>query len=547
MGRRVIKSIWNRDNLLDLNENFVELYKDVRNSYNISSGFISEAQNILENAKKYNLDNQDVKRQLDNIVLKSGDSNVEVAQARSIFSTLNARLDNEFQRLMDSEANANRAVIATSKRKFPMLTFIDDDGRTELKQKWEPILKEKKNKLTIALVTSWVDNKNSSVIQWDEIHRWKEEYGVEFVNHTHTHQHANNLTALQVEDELSQAKEILKREGLTHDIIVQPFGENTEDVRRISRDYAKANFGIKEFVNQTPFDTFDAKRISLADSFNNTWEDYKKALDEAIATNGWLVFKSHSQYTSFDSNQIELIKKIIDYARANGIVNVNLEEGLKYFGNLIDVGDYTARAKAGVHYYILDRDGKAHSNTNGKDFWSYKYNTVDFNTPVTFFEENSTSTTTIVSTASQPFPESQPGTLITFRGDSITLSYQLYFLSTNDQIYKRRWDEKTKNWTNFRKIVTDSVEYFTRHYTPSTKINPKSTYDVDISNTVLNELGFKSGDLVYGSPEKKLPENIMFNVIISSDNIITVRFVNVSDNDITIPATYFNFKISRVK
>lgn len=29
-------------------------------------------------------------------------------------------------------------------RKFPMLTFIDDDGRTELKQKWEPILKEKK-------------------------------------------------------------------------------------------------------------------------------------------------------------------------------------------------------------------------------------------------------------------------------------------------------------------------------------------------------------------------------------------------------------------
>lgn len=51
MGRRVIKSLWNRDNLLDLNENFIELYNDVRKSFNISAGFISEAQYVLSNAK----------------------------------------------------------------------------------------------------------------------------------------------------------------------------------------------------------------------------------------------------------------------------------------------------------------------------------------------------------------------------------------------------------------------------------------------------------------------------------------------------------------
>ena len=54
-----------------------------------------------------------------------------------------------------------------------MVTFIDDDGRTELKQKWEPILKEKKNKLTVALVTNWLETKQSTVLQWDEIHKWK--------------------------------------------------------------------------------------------------------------------------------------------------------------------------------------------------------------------------------------------------------------------------------------------------------------------------------------------------------------------------------------
>ncbi|OFR11156.1 hypothetical protein HMPREF2905_02380 [Staphylococcus sp. HMSC078E07] len=95
--------------------------------------------------------------------------------------------------------------------------------------------------------------------------------------------------------------------------------------------------------------------------------------------------------------------------------------------------------------------------------------------------------------------------------------------------------------------MTDNVEYFTRHYTSAIKINGNSTYDVDISNAVLTSLGFKAGDLIYGSPEIKLPDGVIYNVMIVTDNTITVRYANTTSSPINVNATNFNFKISRVK
>ena len=212
--------------MLNLNDNFIQLFKDIVDVQNTNSTFIFDAQRILNEAKKYNTSNVEVQRQLNDLIVESGNANAEVSQARNHYSVLNERLNSEFKRLMNSETQANRSIIATSKRKFPMMTFIDDDGRTEVLQKWEPILKEKGNKLTIPLITQWMDDpNNTSVITWDDVHRLKNTYGVEFVNHTHTHQHANSLTAKQVEEEFKEAKKVLQREGLSHDIIVQPYGE----------------------------------------------------------------------------------------------------------------------------------------------------------------------------------------------------------------------------------------------------------------------------------------------------------------------------------
>lgn len=548
MGRRIIEALWDRNNLLDINDNFYELFNDLISVKNVNSTFISDAQRILEEAQKYNLDNVEVKKRLDNLIVESGNANAEVSDARSYYSVLSERLDQEFKRLMESESLANRSIISTSKRKFPMMTFIDDDGRTEVLEKWEPILKEKGSKLTIPLITQWMDDpNNTSVITWDDVHRLKREYGVEFVSHTHTHQHANTLTAAQVEEEFKLAKQVLQREGLSHDIIVQPYGENTEDVRRISRDYAKVNISTKEGVNTTPFDTFRAYRITLGESLYTTFDQYKAKIDEAIANNGWIIFKSHSQYPSFDANQQAIIRQIIDYARANNVKEVNVEEGLSYFGNLIDVGDYTARLQAGVYYYVLDRNGEVHSNYNSKDFWNYKYNSVDINTPVTFFKQDTLSTISIGSTTATYFPNKASGMLMTYYANPITSSFQLYFPSNSDEIHKRRWDNTNSVWTPFKKIITDLEEFTTRQSTPQTIVPANSSVDVDISNTVLTNLGLKAGDLIYGSAESKIVDGVAVNINIYADNTITIRFTNGTTSSKTVNATVFNFKISRIK
>ena len=425
----------------------------------------------------------------------------------------------------------------------PMITFIDDDGRTELRQKWEPILKEKKNKLTIALVTDWLETKQPTVLQWDEIHKWEEEYGVEFVSHMHTHPHASQLTDEQIDYEFKTARDILKRENLTYNIIVQPFGENTDSVREISRRYARANFGIKDEINITPYNTFRMNRVPLGEDTYNTFEQYKEKIDKAIQENGWLVFKSHSQYETFDANQIELIKQIIDYCRENDVLEVTLEEGLNLTGNLIDIGDYDSKAK-GSDYYILDKNGKVHSKEESKDYYFLRYNSVNFNTSIDEFKTETTSTIPIVGENALDFPKKSSGTLMTFKHENISLSYQLYFAYDSDVIYKRRWDSKNKVWTKFVKLNSELRDEYTRHYTPNTVLEPNSTIDVTISNNVLDSLSFGVGSIISGAPEKTLPSGIFYNIYIGNENKIIIRFSNITSSNVEIPSTYFNFKIS---
>lgn len=425
----------------------------------------------------------------------------------------------------------------------PMITFIDDDGRTQVKDKWEPILKEKKNKLTIATVTSWVENEEPTVIQWDEIHDWNQKYGVEFVSHTHEHKHAQQLTDEEVEKELKLSHDILKREGLTYNIIVQPFGENTDSVRKISRKYYRANIGTKEGTNTTPLDTFNVRRISLGEDLYTTFEQYKEKIDEAIANNGWIVFKSHSQYESFNENQLQIIRQIIDYAREQQMLEVNLEEGLNYMGNLIDTGDYFKRVQ-GADYYVMDRDGKVYSNFGEKNYYTLKYNAVNINTPITDFEDNSTSRVSIVATNTQGFPNNSSGQLITTKTENLALSYQLYIPYNNNVIYKRRWDSKTNAWTPFEPITPVTKEVLTRHYANNTPLDAQSTTDVIITNTVLDGMNFNVGDTITATTEASLPQGIMYNVFIKEKNKICIRYANITSSRITIPSNYFNFRIT---
>ena len=117
------------------------------------------------------MENKEVQKQLNGLVIESGNANAEVLQARGSDTTLNSRLSNPNYTPIKDEVN--RQVISKSTTKRPMVTFIDDDGRLEVLQKWEPILQEKANKLTVALVSSWIENKDTNTMSWEDVHRLK--------------------------------------------------------------------------------------------------------------------------------------------------------------------------------------------------------------------------------------------------------------------------------------------------------------------------------------------------------------------------------------
>ena len=465
----------------------------------------------------------------------------EVIQARASSDNLKERLNNS--NYLPNKNDVNRSIISKSTTNKPMVTFIDDDGRLEVLEKWEPILQEKGNKLTVALVSSWIEGKAPTVMQWEDIHRLKGQYGVEFVNHTHEHKHALQITDEEVDNEFRENKKILQREGLTHDIIVQPFGENTDSVRRISRNYAKANVSTKEGVNTLPLDTFRLFRITLGEDVYTTWEQYKAILDDAISKNAWVIFKSHSQYESFNENQLQLIRQIIDYCRANDFIEASMEEGLEDRGNLIDVGDYTLKAQD-ADYYIVDKNGDVHSKKYEKHYNTLKYNSVTFSTPATNFADRTTSSVAIISSNAQGFPNNSAGQLITTKSESIGLSYQLYLPNNSNVVYKRRWNTTTSAWTSFESITPITKELLTRQYTNNTSLNAQSTTDVIITNSILDGMNFNVGDTITATTEAPLPPGIMYNVFIKEKNKICIRYANITSSNITIPANQFNFRIT---
>ncbi|MDW4083691.1 polysaccharide deacetylase family protein [Staphylococcus saprophyticus] len=523
MGRRNIDSFWDRLNLLNMNNNFIELYKD----FNFTFELKKLSEETIEYAKKVNSENKEVQHQLNNLVIESGNANAEVSQARGSDATLNSRLANPNYTPIKDEVN--RQVISKSATKRPMLTFVDDDGRLEVLQKWEPILQEKANKLTVALVSSWIENEDANTMSWEDVHRLKNQYGVEFVNHTYEHKHAQQITDDEVDAEFKQNKTILQREGLTHDIIVQPYGENTDSVRRISRNYAKANVSVKEGINTLPLDTFRLFRITLGEDLYTTFEQYKSKLDEAIATNGWIIFKSHSQYTSFNENQQQLIRQIIDYCRANNFIEATMEEGLSDRGNLIDVGDYTTRVQ-GSDYYILDKEGKIYSNKFGVSYREIGNKGSDVNSPISSFDSGTT-LEQVYGSKTAGFPDNKAGTLKTYKANPEYYSFQFFYPYENNNVYKRILDRTTLKWGEFVKQNADFTVTSTKNSLNNT---PASEFSLGTTKEIvqtINATGFPEN--VAGTLETNRLHPISYSYqlyYVYNNNHVYKRFYNSTNN-----------------
>lgn len=356
----------------------------------------------------------------------------------------------------ENKVRMNTETISRRHRK-PMITIIDDDGKSEVISRWEPILSEKEFQLSLAVITGSVGN--SGYCTWEELEHYKTNYNVELVNHTHTHLRMAELTEEEVIYQFEESTKILKERGHESDIMVYPYGSHNEIVRDVSRRYSRASFDIPNGLNVPPLSTHALNRVTLMPMSGEmeTLSYYTDWIDSAIQENAWLVFMAHCHYDSFD---IDKIKQIIDYANSKEIEWVTTQEGLDKIGNIIDTGDFAGRAR-GAEHTVLDADGILHSRANSKDYHYKRPSDFKpiFSTPLTEYPEGH-SVAHVQMVDSEGFPKEYGGLVETFRGgaqgSSDTYNYQLYHPINSNQTYKRTWHRTQENWHTFELIPSQS-------------------------------------------------------------------------------------------
>jgi len=222
-------------------------------------------------------------------------------------------------------------------------------------------------------------------------------------------------------------------------------------VRKITRKYYRGAVDIQsETVNIPPVETYRLQRWPLQ---NNTLPNYLAKINETISANGWLIFMSHSQYEDFNETQLQYVREIIDYCNANGVEIVSLQDGYTAIGNIIDTGDYTARA-TGAEYTILDADGKLHSRTNNV-FFKLSNEIPTPSTPITDFEVNKVTHNILQTANAVGFPENRAGTLQTYRYANDSYAYQIYQIFDDNRQYKRTW-QNGGTWRSWDLMLTQT-------------------------------------------------------------------------------------------
>lgn len=116
MARKEIRSIFDRNNRNNLNDNFKELYEGIESA----SEWKTKSDEVLNEARNVNDMNVDVQKQLDSLILDSGTSDAEVVQARGSHTLLNERLNNIESNINATASNIESKIEAEWKVRTPV-------------------------------------------------------------------------------------------------------------------------------------------------------------------------------------------------------------------------------------------------------------------------------------------------------------------------------------------------------------------------------------------------------------------------------------------
>ena len=343
MGRKNIDAFWDRNNVLNVNDNFVELYDGVEKVDLVkkeSEIILTEAKTINNYSKEVNDKNVDVQTQLNGLVIESGNANAEVSQARGLSNTLRDEIKRVDTKTYTKNSNGIR----------PMVSFYLDDGYQNDYDIVYPKAKELGIPVTICLFNT------SALLSTPERLTELTNEGWEIHSHTATHADMDKLTLEQQKKEIID--NIIHFKGLGYDLkgICYPKGYTNSDTLKASREYLQVGMSSIPGINQSPIDTYFVKR-DLTDTTD--MDKMKARVDEIKADGkGWLVFYSHSNIFHTNETVKNRYFEMMDYVKNSGVETVTVNDAMKVYGNTLDIGDMKYSEK----YFKVGSDGNIETN-----------------------------------------------------------------------------------------------------------------------------------------------------------------------------------------
>lgn len=344
-------------------------------------------------------------------------------------------------------------------RKSPGMyaSYVDDDGRKGVYTKLYPVFSDYGIPFTSALITSRLDDSTAiTPAERDEMH---ESGLVEFLSHTHWHDpnhRPNDMTEEELIYDFSTSQQIIKNLGYNHRGLVLPFGDRSEKVLRIAKNYydyvigtgsgGPSGSGRVNYIGE--LDNQYLWRISLEYGFDYVKEKVDELVDRGY---GWIIFVGHVDAGDWYTESY--MRQVIDYVNSKGIEWVKTQDGINKIGNVMQFG----QSKIGA-------DGNIYSNELGRVVIDDSTSIVS-STPITYFKPNTVTLSKIRTNQTGGFPAgSTTGFLTTYRlsENELVWSYQTYITTRNKRFFIRYWNVEEGKWSGWL------------HYSPSQYVSTNS-------------------------------------------------------------------------
>jgi len=325
----------------------------------------------------------------------------------------------------------------------PSFCIVDDDCRNEAYLILKPMLESRGIKGTFALITGEIGIPQRMPLS--QILEMKSK-GHEFISHTHTHQKLTTLTDNQVVDEFKNSVKVLKKYGMTSDIIAYPNGAYNKNIIEIAKKYFKCAMITGTWHNSKPLHTYTLSRLGVGAWGFSDFASIKSRIDTMIADKTLCILMTHVGDNTAQQNS--LIEQTLDYIIGLGHKIKTFSEAYEEHKNILEYGEYNNDND--MSQFAIGVNGVIGGNGANPVITTLKVDSVSSTTSATNFANKKLTYCKISNSNATGFPKNIGGTLVTNRiSDDDIFINQEYTPYLTIERYFRYWNPYTPAWSKW--------------------------------------------------------------------------------------------------